>query len=222
MSAREHPAVLVSQEEARGCGYRKEGGLYLVADSPGEPCGRLPLPCGTCPCCGAGIKPTRGWSWIDVGALVKPLEACSRGSCKAAADTFVSVPLRACPLDGDVERAGLVWVGGRYYKTPEDFMAEAARQGISRRIPHLPTKFELGKTWVLLAHRDCPLPDGSTGPAVFSAFQPRRVDKILRGNETDEEIDKLVKRGLTPVIVERLGEQTSLPGNSSRWERGEQ
>lgn len=31
-------------EPRRGCGYRKMGGLYLVADALGEVCHRLPFP----------------------------------------------------------------------------------------------------------------------------------------------------------------------------------
>lgn len=31
-------------EARRGCGYRKAGGLYLVASGMGSPCHRLPIP----------------------------------------------------------------------------------------------------------------------------------------------------------------------------------
>jgi hypothetical protein len=33
---------------------------------------------------------------------------------------------------------------------------------------------------------------------------------VLKGDETDEEIDALVKRGLTPVLVERVSEEPML------------
>ena len=58
-------------EAKRGCGYRKVGGLYLVSDGLGIPCDRLPITLEVCPCCGAGIKPARGWTWVDVPTLVK-------------------------------------------------------------------------------------------------------------------------------------------------------
>lgn len=59
--------IRVSQENARGCGYRKEGGFYLVLDKEHvlEPCGKMPIPLETCPCCGNGIQFSRGGSWID-------------------------------------------------------------------------------------------------------------------------------------------------------------
>ena len=84
--------------------------------------------------------------------------------------------------------------------------------GVSRRIPAVPKGFEVGKTWVLLAHRDHPDPDAESGklPMIFHAFQPVRIEKVLRGNESDEEIDAIVKRGMTPVLVTRLGEQTEI------------
>ena len=50
-------------------------------------------------------------------------------------------------------RVGLIWVGEKFYPTPQDFCAEAEKMGISRRIPAVPNDFVLGETWVWLAHR---------------------------------------------------------------------
>lgn len=65
--------VTISTEQARGCGYRKPAkdgvGIYLVGDGLGAPCGLLPVPLGVCPCCGGGIKQTRGWTWITPQSL---------------------------------------------------------------------------------------------------------------------------------------------------------
>lgn len=60
----------VSYEQRRGCGFRKVGGTYLVAKGPSRSCCRLPFELDVCPACGTGVKPTRGWTWIDVGRLL--------------------------------------------------------------------------------------------------------------------------------------------------------
>jgi len=57
------------RERRRGCGYRQPGGLYLVAEALARACGKFPLLVHTCPTCGAGIKPARGWTWVDGTAL---------------------------------------------------------------------------------------------------------------------------------------------------------
>lgn len=205
MSAQDNPNVVQSSESPRGCGYRKPGGVYLVASGLGHPCGRMPLRCGKCPCCGAGIKPVRSWTWIDLQAFLKDAPPCWQPedghSCTI------------CPMGGSVKRAGLLWIGTQFYRTPAEFALEAARMGVSRRIPAVPRDFKLGETWVLLAHRDHPDADDPSGksPMIFHAFQPVRVEKVLRGNESDEEIDAIVKRGMTPVLVKRIGEQTEIP-----------
>lgn len=59
----------MASEAKRGCGYRKVGGLYLVSSGAGLPCDRLPFPLTVCPTCSCGIKPSRGWTWVEPGAL---------------------------------------------------------------------------------------------------------------------------------------------------------
>ncbi len=193
------PRITVCEEGPRGCGYRKEGGLYLRCDGIGERCGRLPLPCAVCPCCGQGIKPARGWTWIDPRPLVdgKP--------CDASMDTC-----KACPLNGVTSRAGLLWIGEKFYPTPEAWLDEVARMGVSRRVTQAPHGFEVGKTWVLVAHRKVTIGDAEPAPAIFHAFRPSRVECVVPENETKEKIDALEKRGIVPVVVRRIGEQTGI------------
>jgi hypothetical protein len=57
-------------EGKRGCGYRKPGGLYLRTDGHGRYCGALPIELTVCPTCSQGIKPARGWTWLNLAALV--------------------------------------------------------------------------------------------------------------------------------------------------------
>jgi len=137
-----------------------------------------------------------------------------------------------CPLndEGDLgERAGLMWVGGSYYPTPESWIAEGKKMGFSRRVSGVPRGFKLGETWVLTAHRKVPIgiegddgvvyphmrdiPDGVTavitklGPAIFHVWKPTRVDYVVKGTETEEELDAIEARGLTLVNVVRAGQE---------------
>jgi hypothetical protein len=199
-------------DRKRGCGWRQPGGLYLVADGPASPCGRLPIPLSTCPTCGHGIAPARGWTWVDGTALIAPhpCDPPAGASCTAH-----------CPLFLDPGKVGLLWIGEQYYPTPRDFLDEADRLGISRRIPRLPAGFKLGRTWVWLVHRKA-IPRrcewclgqsakcshcGGRGRAhsagVFRAFRPTAVEYVVRDTETEEELDRLVARGITPVRVVR-------------------
>lgn len=203
----------VREEAARGCGFRKKGGLYLVCDGPGRPCGMFPIPLLRCPTCSGGIKPSRSWTWLDLPALLRG----TRREC-----SFSKAECSRCSLSR-IERAGLLWVGGKFYETPEAFNDEAFRMGISRRIPAVPRGFVAGQTWVLLAHRtalpcgeakpgtehdpDCQT-CGGTGsiPAIFKAFLPARLEKVVEEDLSEEECEKLRKKGITPVAVRRVGD----------------
>jgi hypothetical protein len=221
-----HPAIETRYDKKRGCGWRKEGGLYLVSDGEGRSCGRLPIVLNVCPTCGGGIHQTRGWTWVDGGKLAAT-ETCATGpeTCKT------------CPLAVEIGKVGLLWIGKKFYGKPADFLREAALQGISRRISAIPREFEVGKTWIWLAHTDVvknleppPVKPKLQGndltddaelmaeyeealaayrtmlPGVFYLFRPTRIEYVVTGKETDEEIDAMVKRGITPVTIQRTGE----------------
>jgi hypothetical protein len=197
-----HVPTLV--EGPRGCGHRQPGGLYLMAGAPAEPCPLLPLELTVCPVCGGGLKPARGWTWVDADALLD-LPRGPHGRPRHAA---------ACPFSGRLGAAGLIWVGAGFYGKPHDFLEEAGRLGISRRISHLPKGLEIGKTWVLLAHRNAlgpPEPQGEDRPGVFSAFRPTRIEYVVRGDESEEQLEALVARGIQPVRVERADETLDPP-----------
>lgn len=204
--------IEVRHDKKRGCGYRKPGGLYLVGPPTGAPCGRLPLALETCPCCAVGIKPSRSWTWINPRLMFKNSPPCGYDRLNASG-LHLSIH-STCPANqaNMPEKAGLLWVGGKFYDTPESFMYEAAAQGISRRIPALPKDFEPGKTWVFLAHRDC-IKDGVDEEGqpkfkrgVFSIFRPSAVEYVVKGDESDEKLERLVNRGITPVRVEPVAD----------------
>jgi hypothetical protein len=215
--------IAIRNDSRRGCGVRRPGGLYLVSDGIPVACGRLPVPIVECPTCHGGIKLTRGWTWIDAGELV------SKRNCTAPAKQCMTCPT----ITG---QHGLLTIGGSYYPTPDTWIEEAKRLGVSRRLPRasntrlpqLPKGFKLGETWVFVAHRKAipadppcgkdinalvggcrrkPGHDGNCSleremvPAIFHAFKPTAAEYVVRGDETDEEIAALEKRGITPVKV---------------------
>ena len=187
------------REGKRGCGYRQPGGLYLISMGRGRPCGLLPIPLISCPTCGHGIKFARGWTWVNVAALA----ALSPSGCK------MDEGCGDCPLaDAKIQRAGLLWIGEQFYKTPEAWMKEAGEMGISRRIKAVPRGFKVGETWVAVAHiRAIPAeimqPDAKPTPGIFRLFRPTEVQYVVKGDETEEELADLEKRGVTPVKVIR-------------------
>ena len=250
-------ATIVQKSEGkRGCGYRKPGGFYLVCDAPGQPCGRLPIPLTSCPCCGTGIKYARGVTWIDPSPVLKdtkcvfseyqndvrkpecicpasdpknfgrfetrPVNSVEEGKkLIRQLQTTLMPGIQDCMVTASVENPEdlqvqgwyphvmLLWVGKQFYPTPGVYLDEAAKMGISRRLKAIPRNFELGKTWIWLAHMECiPDSDGAYLPGVFHIFKPSRMEYIVTGKETEEELDGLEKRGFTLVDVVRLGEQT--------------
>jgi hypothetical protein len=217
-------------EAKRGCGYRAIGGLYLVSDA-GEQvsCDALPLQLLPCGCCGfepfrnRGVQKLRA-KYIDMISVEKhwldtPEDRMEelkmwkdrKKLCSCGPD---------CPLcfPAEGQSYGLMFVGSTYY-TPKSFVQEAREMGVSKRIADIPKGLELGKTWILLAHKKVPVLDGRGTylergegilpkepeyiKAVFYAFRPQRVEMPLwRGEYSDEELDLLRARGITPVLLD--------------------
>lgn len=192
--------VHISLEAARECGFRKPSkdgvGIYLRGFGKAEDCERLPFPLTVCPCCGSGYKPTRGFTWINPMVLFDPY---SEPKCMDHEG-----------LDHDHERcwicnpellgsrAGLIWIGEQHYDTPQAFMREAARMGISRKIAAIPNGFEVGEHAIFLAHRKCRKVDGEWEAGVFMAFKPTHIDLVI--HDPDRVPDKAIN------IAKELGE----------------
>jgi hypothetical protein len=202
-------------EAKRGCGYRKVDGLYVVGGGIGIPCDRLPFELTVCPCCSQGIKQARGWTWVDVAKLFQgPHRVASNHIMNETATGPAQVPCGCaggfCPLCNNPEsmgKAGLIWIGEKFYKTPGQFVKEGVELGFSRRIKAVPQGFKVGETWVLLAHSlAVSTPFSKEGdeykPGIFYVWLPQRIEKIvLESTRGTEEIDALEKRGITPVFV---------------------
>ena len=178
-------------ELSRGCGHRKVGGLYLVGTGGGMPCCKLPIPLCACPTCGGGIKQTRAFTWID------PRPFLTGGCFDQPTDCPAADPEQLG------ERCGLIWVGEKFYATPEAFNHEANTQGISRRIAAVPKGFELSKTWVLLAHPKAVYGEEGRAPGIFRIFRPQAIEKIVTASQALDEtaMDALRQQGIRPVVV---------------------
>ena len=62
-----------------------------------------------------------------------------------------------------------------------------------------------------MAHRKAlPAGEDTTRAAIFMVTRPTHIEYVVKGDETGEELEKLVKRGITPVQVKRLERQTSM------------
>lgn len=205
-------------EQIRGCGWRKVNALYLVGDYTfHDTCDRMPFPLTVCPVCGQGIKVSRGFTQINPYRLWGMHHGCKD----------LHRPCFLCdPTD---ELAYIMMVGAGNYETPQEFVREAIAQGISKRIPFIPKELELGKTVVYLAHpKACEVrepvalqqamaivEEAQTNQprlletertekklGIFCAFVPKRVEKLIwESQATPEELEKLERRGITPIIV---------------------
>jgi hypothetical protein len=194
-------------EKERGCGYRKPGGLYLRTDGIGRVCGALPIELVVCPTCHQGIKPARGWTWVNIAALA------AVGTCRLW-ENVGHEGCGDCPVaDAEIQTAGLLWVGTKFYKTPADFSKEGNEMGISRRITMVPRGFKLGETWVALAHRKAivpkqenyllPVTPDDFKPGIFHIFKPQRIEYVVKEFDPQDKLEKLEKRGITLVRVKR-------------------
>lgn len=226
-----------SIEPRRGCGFRKPGGLYLVSKGEAMPCCRLPFeirPCEQCESMGlkCSLTQSRGWTTVDIDKLFGLNEPTVRlndfGQC------------RMCPMapGRTVGLGGLLWVGESFYPTPADFAKEAASMGVSKRLSAVPKELRNDDgsfRWVLLAHPKAisrPCPDlandkccrrgecetcGGDGvvftPGIFYMFRPTGLEYVVTGDEDEEELEAIEKRGIEPVRVIREGETMEMSFN---------
>jgi hypothetical protein len=210
--------IEVRHEARRGCGYRKQGGLYMVSGKMGVPVPCLPVPLHVCPTCNQGVKPSRSFQWIKPGLLFPDLANCK----DCSPDKYSVIPERDqyCPMGGALEadRAGLLWVGEKYYSI-DSFTKEAAQMGVSRRLSAVPKDFKIGEHWVFLAHRKAVKAFGVPGhdpkkdvytPGVFSIFKPTAIEYVVKPKDTKKKLKSLQKRGITLVDVIPIKDQQEL------------
>lgn len=208
--------IVTVHEKKRGCGYRQPGGLYLRTDGLGRECGALPVETTVCPTCHQGIKPARGWTWINLATLVSE-RGCPLNEIVATVEGEPS-GCGNCPIaDAMIQKAGLIWVGEKFYPNPMSFAREAQQMGLSRRITAIPRDFKLGETWVCLAHRKTipepmvPGEEPTFKPGIFHVFLPSRIEYCVKEGDTDEALEAKEKRGITLVKVVPVEEEPEEP-----------
>lgn len=168
-------------EAKRGCGYRRVGGLYVVGGGLSAPCDRIPYPLDRCKTCGAGVKFTRGHTWLQPdfftphesrqgcscthGSMGGPCSVCghSHPIAEPCASWMPETGCRdesSCPVCRNREDFGphlLLWIGRGHY-SPDAYLKESRELGVSRRLSAMPKGLVIGETWVLLAHLDAVQP----------------------------------------------------------------
>lgn len=221
------------ESHIRGCGERVEGALYFFCDTYMVASRWFRRIC-ECPCGNSVLKPSRNIQrfapakafpelWINQPNLSHVLKGLTLQMKQYKPDysiTAEDIPEQLMAYKED--HAFAITIGAQHYATPEKFLHEAARHGISRRINSVPRGFVLGESMVYLIHPrafqvdvlpDRPLKDGDQ-PLLFpeqrfvsgiiAAFKPTQIQYVTSGNESEEYLDVLVKRGITPVKVKYI------------------
>jgi hypothetical protein len=103
-------------------------------------------------------------------------------------------------------KVGLIWIGSKFYPSISDFNKEATAMGLSRRINSIPNDFKIGETFVFLAHRQAiqvlhPGSDPTFEPGIFRIWKPEEIQYVIKTDDTQEKIDKLEAKGVTPVWI---------------------
>jgi len=199
--------IEVSIEHRRMCGWRhpdKTGvGIYLIGRWKSDICERLPVRTERCAACGCG------WMRFRAMKMFKPADSLGIAlKCKAIQrkeDGGSDHNHGKCPVCnlGLVESgAGMIWIGEKFYGDPSDFLREAMTMGVSRKVPAIPIGFEVGKTWVFVAHArafEHPIGSGQHRPGIFAVWKPSGVDLVV---EDEKAVPKRAER-----IAESLGDE---------------
>jgi hypothetical protein len=231
-----NPNIQTRIDSKRGCGWRKPGGLYLISGGVSAPCGILPIPLHTCPTCSSGIKATRGWTWIQPGPLVASKQCAASPDrcqgCPMSQRSIMSGRHGLLWIGGSFYEKPSDWtdeairqgVSRRIQAVPKDFklgetwVFVAHREASRETCPDCKgTGKKLDDQNVILEGSPACEPCKGKGtvpqPAIFHAFMPTAIEYVVKGDETDEQIDAIIKRGITPVQVqhdEPEGDQPSL------------
>jgi len=216
----------ISYEAERGCGMRKVGGLYLVSPPQPTSCGRFPIHTTVCPTCGAGIRPSRGFTWVDGNAIRDMAKVCpyqelaGDDAALLGGGPVIAEECHDCAMTMDIGRAGLIWIGTMHYPTPQAFVREGMVMGHSRRLPgnRLPRGFVIGETEVFLGHRWAVAPWSVPGydpdmdkdnlkmePGIFGIWRPTAAEKVVDWRYDQDEVERLGRRGIDAVIVKPAG-----------------
>ncbi len=205
----------IYQETKRGCGWRKIGGFYLIGSGMPVSCDALPIDLDPCGECGYEVPFSRNMQMVHSAYLTPKIlfkhaspNIARRDGKEVLKNCKDNLPCPICTLTFG-KKFALMEVSSSAY-TPESFIKEANKYGISKRInPHiLPNDFKLGETWVFLAHRDAiqvkepKFLEGAETKhkrGIFYAFRPVRIEAMVKDNENPERIKELEDEGYNIV-----------------------
>lgn len=157
-----------------------------------------------------------GFTWIDYNTLFGECPHIAKNNAGAEKDKVLChrVGCELC-MPPNVAKYGLMWVGEKFYGTPQAFTEEAQKLGVSKRLgKSVPIGLKVGN-FVMLGHRKVVMSnpkdfikqeDGTElnyRPAIFYGFHIRRIEIIITASQSKDEkfMEGIKKRNLTPVVV---------------------
>ena len=182
----------------RGCGFRSPG-LYLFGTGIAASCDRLPLKIPICPCCGETVRQLRSVRMFNPD---KMFGKHNKHTTDPYNDRIKTCGCDlGCPVCHPPQKAGLMWIGERYYPTPRDFIKEALVAGVSKRVPVVPKELKIGN-WVFLAHPNGNELDIDRPERIIYAFMLKEVQQVLTPIQAEDSkfVEKVLQRGYVPVI----------------------
>lgn len=123
-------------------------------------------------------------------------------------------------------------------------MEEGRDMGISRRIKAVPKGFKVGETWVAVGHieaipggyvtdfekqglclehepnakgtacKRCKAKKEKGKPAIFQVFRPTAIEYVVKGTESEKELEAIEERGIKLVQVIEIKEEKKEPEQS--------
>jgi hypothetical protein len=211
------PNIQFRTESKRGCGWKAEGGSYLVCEGKWVECGFLPQDVPD------NINVTRGPQWRNAGEVLNFRKKCE-GKCKG------------CWIKNmDPNKQTLLkWVGTKNYSMGQ-FINEAKKLGISQRISQA-LAFKIAKSGgiqklpIILAHREASKTLNENEELemirqVFRIFTPTRIEYVAHEHifkmdkRTTEyknymaQLNMMEKMGITIVRIKRAGKNLDLFDN---------
>jgi hypothetical protein len=146
--------------------------------------------------------------WAATGERGVREAVASRLLPSAGASPDIGYALRYKAPDFRIPPDMIDWVGYTHYPYAIDYIAEARRLGISRRMPRVPKAAIPTWTRVFLAHAYCQLADSTIGPGIFGYYNVSQVQYVLPENAGMERVPRDLMAGdiqpVRPVHVQPM------------------
>ncbi len=162
---------------------------------------------------GAGATVAASWRLLHAAAWAGMLgtgirSAVGRVMQSAGAGLDAAYAIRMKIQPARVAPDLVDWVGAQHYPDPQDYIDEARKLGISRRMPGVPKA--VVPTWsrAFLAHPRCRFIDGTVGPGIFGWYTISQVQYVLPPDGGLESVPRDIIAGqvvpVRPVVEEAV------------------